>query len=162
MTAKNLFSLAGFLLASFSAGAIGSQFGPGDWFAALNKPSWNPPGWIFGPVWSLLYTMMAVAAWRVWRVWRVWRKAGFRGAPVALGVFAFQLVLNAAWSWLFFGLHRMDLAFFEINVLWFAILATALAFRRIDRPAAWMLVPYLAWVAFATVLNATFWRLNPV
>ena len=141
-------------LASFSAGAIGSQFGPGDWFAALTKPSWNPPGWLFGPVWSLLYTMMGVAAWRVWRV------GGFGGARVAMGAFAFQLVLNAAWSWLFFGLHRMDLAFFEIIVLWFAILATAIAFRRIDRPAAWMLVPYLAWVAFATVLNATFWRLN--
>ena len=103
MTAKNLFSLAGFLLASFSAGAIGSQFMPGDWFTALNKPSWNPPGWLFGPVWTLLYLLMGVAA------WRVWRKAGFRGAPVALGVFACQLVLNAAWSWLFFGLHLQHL-----------------------------------------------------
>ena len=88
MTAKNLFSLAGFLLASFSAGAIGSQFGPGDWFAALTKPSWNPPGWLFGPVWSLLYTMMGVAAWRVCRV------GGFGGARVAMALFAFQLVLN--------------------------------------------------------------------
>lgn len=154
MTAKNLFSLAGFLLASFAAGAFGSQFMPGDWYRALNKPSWNPPGWLFGPVWSLLYTMMGVAA------WRVWRKAGFRGAPVAMGAFAIQLVLNAAWSWLFFGLHRMDLAFVEIVAMWCAILATAIAFHRIDRPAVWMLGPYLAWVAFASVLNATLWSLN--
>lgn len=155
MKFTNLIGLIVSLALCFSAAAIGTRFMPGEWYAGLAKPSWNPPGWLFGPVWSLLYTLMGVAA------WRVWRKAGFRGAPLAMAAFAIQLVLNAVWSWLFFGLHRMDLAFVEIVALWCAILATAIAFHRIDRPAAWMLAPYLAWVAFASVLNATLWRLNP-
>jgi benzodiazapine receptor len=151
---RQFLALGGFLAASFAAAAFGSRFLPGEWYAALAKPAWNPPNWIFGPVWTLLYTMMGVAA------WRVWRKAGFRRAPVAMGVFALQLILNAAWSWLFFGLHRMDLAFAEILVLWAAILATAVSFHRHDRLAAWLLAPYLAWVSFAAVLNFTLWRLN--
>ena len=154
MKPKHIIALFVSLVVCFGAAAIGSRFMPGEWYAGVAKPSWNPPNWIFGPVWSLLYTLMAVAA------WRIWRKVGFRGASGALGLFGIQLALNAAWSWLFFGLHRMDWAFAEILVLCAAILATMIAFRRIDRPAAWMLVPYLAWVAFASVLNGTLWRLN--
>lgn len=154
MKPTHLIGLIGFLVLCFGAAAIGAQFMPGEWYAGLAKPSWNPPNWIFGPVWSLLYTLMAVAA------WRVWRRAGFRGAGQAMAAFGIQLVLNAAWSWLFFGRHRMDLAFVEILALWIAILATTIAFQRIDRPAAWLMVPYLAWVAFAAVLNGVLWRMN--
>ena len=154
MKPTHLIGLFVSLVLCFGAAAIGTQFMPGEWYAGVAKPSWNPPNWIFGPVWSLLYTLMAVAA------WRVWRKAGFRGSGQAMAAFGIQLVLNAAWSWLFFGRHRMDLAFVEIIALWVAILATMIAFHRIDRPAAWLLAPYLAWVAFASVLNGTLWRLN--
>lgn len=154
MKPASLLGLVVSLVAAFSAAWFGARFGPGDWYAGLAKPTWNPPNWIFGPVWTLLYTLMAVAA------WRVWRKAGFKNAGPALALHAGQLLLNAAWSWLFFGLHRMDLAFAEILVLWAAILATALAFRRHDRVAAWLMAPYLAWVSFAAVLNFTLWRMN--
>lgn len=154
MKPKPLIALIVSFVLCFGAAAIGSQFMPGEWYAGVAKPSWNPPNWIFGPVWSLLYTLMAVAA------WRVWRKAGFRGSGQAMAAFGVQLVLNAAWSWLFFGLHRMDLAFVEILALWVAILATVIAFYRIDRTAAWLMAPYLAWVTFASVLNFTLWRMN--
>ena len=115
--------LAAFIALAFVAGAIGGQFEPGAWYAALTKPSWNPPDWVFAPVWSTLYILMGIAAWLVWR-----RTQTF-GWPLALWVF--QLVLNAAWAWLFFGLHRPDFAFAEIIVLLIAILATIVAFWRV-------------------------------
>ena len=139
------------LLLAFGAAALGAQFAPGEWYASLRKPPWNPPGWIFGPVWTLLYAAMAVAAWRVWR-------AG--GARPALAAYGVQLVLNAAWSWLFFGLRRPDLAFAEILLLWGAILVTMILFLRKDRPAGLLMAPYLAWVSFAAILNFTLWRMN--
>ena len=128
---------------------------PGEWYAALQKPSWNPPGWIFGPVWSALYAMMAVAA------WLVWRRGGFATQRRPLALFLGQLTLNAAWTPLFFGLHRPGIAFAEIILLWLAIAATLVVFRPVNRVAAWLLAPYLAWVGFAAVLNFTLWRLNP-
>ena len=146
--------LPGWLLLPFAAAAVGTRFMPGAWYASLVKPAWNPPNWIFGPVWTLLYVLMGVAA------WLVWRRVGWSGARLALGLFIVQLVLNAAWSWLFFGLHRPDLAFVDICALWGLILAVAVLFGRVDRLAAALLVPYLAWVGFATVLNFTIWRLN--
>ena len=112
---------AGWLVLCFAAAALGGFFLPGEWYAQLRKPSWNPPGWIFGPVWTALYTMMAVAA------WLVWRRGGFAAQRVPLGLFLLQLLLNAAWSPLFFGLHHPALAFVEIVMLWLAILATVLA-----------------------------------
>jgi len=125
------------------------------WYAALRKPSWNPPNWIFGPVWSMLYLLMAVAA------WLVWRRRGFVGAsPLPLALFGVQLVLNGLWSVLFFGWHRPDLALIEIVFLWSAILATMLAFRRVVPLAAALLAPYLLWVTFAAFLNFTIWKLN--
>jgi len=126
-----------------------------NWYAALTKPSWNPPNWVFGPVWTILYLMMAIAAWLVWR-----RKGSVAAAAVPLALFAVQLLLNALWSYLFFGLHRPDLAFAEIVLLWAAILATMLAFRRAVPLAGWLLLPYLLWVTFAAFLNFTIWRLN--
>lgn len=147
--------LTGSLLLAFSAATPGALFPPGDWYAALAKPAWNPPNWIFGPVWTALYAMMAVSAWLVWQ--------GSEGAVRrrALGWYAVQLVLNAAWTPLFFGLHFLGVAFAEILLLWVAIAATIAAFRRVSRVAAWLLVPYLAWVSFAAALNFTLWRLNP-
>lgn len=154
MTARQWLGLGGFLLLTFAAAAIGSQFMPGEWYARLAKPSWTPPSWLFGPVWTLLYVLMAVAA------WLVWKDRGFAGARVALVLYGVQLALNAAWSWLFFGLQRPGLAFAEILVLWIAILATLIAFWRHRALAGALLVPYLAWVSFATALNLAIWRLN--
>ncbi|MFM2196772.1 MAG: hypothetical protein RLZZ505_204 [Verrucomicrobiota bacterium] len=128
---------------------------PGDWYASLDKPSWNPPGWIFGPVWSALYAMMAVAA------WLVWKQGGFAIRRKALGLFLAQLLLNALWTPLFFGMHLPGVAFAEILLLWLAIAATLIVFRSVNRTASWLLVPYLAWVSFAAVLNGTLWRMNP-
>lgn len=146
--------LAGFVVLCFSAAAFGSQFMPGEWFAGLKKPSWNPPNWIFGPVWSALYTMMALAA------WLVWRRGGFKLNQFPLSLFLTQLFLNALWSWLFFGLKNPALAFVEILLLWIAICGTIVAFWPKPRAAAWLLVPYLAWVSFAAVLNFALWQLN--
>lgn len=142
------------ILLGLSAGLAGSRWLPGAWYAALEKPAFNPPSWIFAPVWTTLYVLMGVAA------WLVWRRAGFATARGALVLFAAQLGLNALWSYVFFGAHRMGWALAEMGVLWAAILATILAFRRHSTLAAGLLVPYLAWVSFAAVLNLALWRLN--
>jgi translocator protein len=122
-----------------------------NWYAGLAKPSWTPPGWLFGPVWSVLYLSMAVAAWLVWRK---------GNAPVPLALFTVQLAFNVAWSWLFFGLHSPGAAFIDIILLWAAIAATMIAFWRRSPVAGMLFVPYLAWVSFAAVLNFAIWRLN--
>ncbi len=145
----------GFVLACAAAASTGIVYRPGRWYANLNQPAWRPPDALFGPVWLALYIMMAIAG------WLVWREAGLAGAALPLGLYALQLVLNGLWSWLSFRLRRLDLAFFEMGALWLAILATILAFRPISPTAAWLLVPYLAWVSFALFLNFTLWRLNP-
>jgi tryptophan-rich sensory protein len=152
---RTILGLFGWLLLCFAAAAGGALYMPGEWYAALNKPAWNPPGWIFGPVWTAHYAMMAVAA------WLVWQRGGFAGQGRPLGLFLAQLALNALWTPLFFGLRLPGVAFAEILLLWLAILATLLAFCPVSRVAAWLLAPYLAWVSFAAVLNGTLWRLNP-
>ena len=139
-----------------AAAVFGGQFMPGPWYAALAKPEWNPPNWLFGPVWTVLYVMIAVAGWLAWR-----QGGGWRGALLPLTLWLVQLVLNAAWSWLFFGQRRMDLAFAEIVVLWLLILACVVLFWRIKPLAGAVMLPYLAWVGFAAFLNYTIWRLNP-
>jgi benzodiazapine receptor len=121
------------------------------WYPTLVKPSWNPPSWVFGPVWTALYLMMATAAWLVWRTGNATR-------PMA--VFALQLAINLSWSGVFFGLRRPDLALIDIAFLWVAIAATVFVFRRRSRLAAALLVPYLLWVSFATALNAAITHLN--
>jgi len=148
-------ALAGWLLLCFAAASMGALFMPGEWYAALNKPAWNPPGWIFGPVWTALYIMMAVAA------WLVWRQGGWSKQRKPLLRFLGQLALNALWTPLFFGLHWPGVAFLEIILLWLAIAWTIAAFWCVQRAAAWLLAPYLAWVSFAAVLNGALWRLNP-
>ena len=125
-----------------------------DWYAGLNKPSWNPPNWIFGPVWSTLYLMMSIS------VWLVWRRSGFQNAKSALIWFGIQLVLNTLWSVLFFGLHQPGWAIFEIIALWLAIAITIGLFWKHSKLAATLLVPYLLWVSFASWLNFTIWSLN--
>jgi translocator protein len=151
---SNVLPLAGWLVICFAAASLGALFMPGEWYAALRKPSWNPPAWIFGPVWSALYAMMGVAA------WLVWKQGGFTTQRRPLSLFFLQLALNAAWTPLFFGLHWLGAALGEITCLWLAIAATLAAFRRVSRPASWLLAPYLAWVSFAALLNFTLWRLN--
>lgn len=146
--------LIGFLVACFLAAATGILFKPGAWYEGLNKPSWRPPNWLFAPVWTLLYVMMAVAG------WLVWRSAGFGGGAGPLSLFALQLALNALWTPVFFGLHRQDLGFAVIVALWLAIAATIVAFATISPAAAVLMVPYLAWVSFASVLNYTVWQMN--
>ncbi len=124
------------------------------WYSALTKPSWTPPNWIFGPVWTVLYIAMAVAA------WLVWRQKGLPGARGALVLFALQLGFNVAWSWLFFGLRNPGLGFLDILLLWIAIAVTLVVFWRKSVAAGVLLVPYLAWVTFATALNFSIWQMN--
>ncbi|HEX8456470.1 MAG TPA: TspO/MBR family protein [Pyrinomonadaceae bacterium] len=143
--------------ACFAAAGLGSVYTTPSiptWYASLQKPAWTPPAWVFGPVWTLLYLLMAVA------VWLVWRERGFTGARPALTLFAVQLTLNALWSVVFFGWKRPGLALVEIYFLWAAIFATMLSFWRISHAAAWLIWPYLLWVTFAGFLNLSIWRLN--
>lgn len=149
--------LVAFLALCLGAGGLGAIATTPEidgWYRTLQKPGWNPPDAVFGPVWTTLYIMMGVAA------WLIWKRAGFRAASRPLTLFLVQLGLNVAWSWIFFRLHQPGWAFVEILVLWAAILATTVTFFRRSPFAGWLMVPYLAWVSFASVLNFTIWRLN--
>jgi tryptophan-rich sensory protein len=148
---ENLRGLIVYLLLPFVAASVGAFAKPGPWYSTLPKPSWTPPGWIFGPVWTVLYTMMGIAAWLVWKKVGWWHPA--------LRLFYFQLLLNALWSPLFFGFRRPDLAFVDIVLLECAIIGTTIAFWRISQAAGVLFLPYLAWVSFATVLNFAVWRM---
>lgn len=140
------------LLLVAAVAVFGSRFAPGEWYQELAKPVWTPPNWLFGPAWTVLYVLMALAAWKVW--------IAVRGIDRALVVYAVQLLLNAIWSWLFFGLQRVDLALADIIALWLWIVVTIVLFRRRDRLASMLLWPYLAWVTYAAALNFEIWRLN--
>lgn len=153
MAGGKYISLILFVAAVAAISLFGSLFIPGEWYAGLRKPAWNPPAWVFAPVWTTLYLMMAVAAWQVWL-------RAHRQRNRALKWWGIQLLLNGAWSWLFFGLHRPGWAFAEMSVLLLAIVITIRLFRRVRRSAAVLMTPYLAWVAFAWVLNLAIWRLN--
>lgn len=146
--------LIGWTLLPFVAAVLGAAFPPDAWFAALNKPSWQPPNWLFGPVWTLLYLSMGLAA------GLVWLRGPSARSKAALVLFFVQLAVNALWTPVFFGLREMGWALLVIVLLALLIIATIRAFWRVHRLAAWMLLPYLAWVSFATALNATLWRLN--
>jgi benzodiazapine receptor len=125
------------------------------WYQGLNKPTWNPPNWVFGPVWTLLYILMGIAAWLVWR--RGWDNPQVQ---VALAIFGIQLLLNLFWSLIFFGLHSPGWAVLEIVALWGFILATIVLFYRLESAAGLLLIPYQLWVTFAAALNAAVWQLN--
>ena len=150
--------LAGWLLVSFAAAAVGglASVRAGAFYQQLSRPGWAPPASVFGPVWSVLYLLMALAA------WLVWRERGFGGARTALGLFLLQLAANALWTWLFFAWRQGALAFGEILVLWFLIVATLVAFWRVRPTAALLLLPYLGWVSFAAVLTYAVWQRNPL
>lgn len=143
--------LAGVVGVFFTAPAIPT------WYAELAKPALDPPAWVFGPVWTTLYFLMGVAAFLVWQ-----RDINRRNVKIALGVFVVQLALNALWSILFFGMRNPGVAFIEIIFLWVAISATIVVFAKISRSAAWLLVPYIAWVSFAAYLNYVIWTLNSI
>ncbi len=149
----SLSSLLFWLTLSFVPGLAGMAFPPDDWYRGLIKPGWNPPAWVFGPTWTLLYILIGVAVYRVAR-------RDSPHTPVALTWFFAQLVLNALWTPLFFGLHRPDLALVCIVALWLAIVGMMRAFARVSPGASAMLTPYLLWVSFATALNAAIWHLN--
>ena len=139
---------------SFAAAGVGSRFLPGDWYDHLVKPAFNPPAWVFAPVWTPLDLVMGIAA------WLVWQKRGLARVAPARAPFLAQLALNAAWSWLFFGLHHLGWALVDLAALWLAIGATLLAFWAHRPLAGLLLVPYLLWVSFAALLNFQLWRLN--
>lgn len=152
---RSALALLGWLALTFCAPALGALAGmPGEWYASLHKPAWNPPSWLFGPVWTTLYTMMAVAA------WQVWRRGGWRQQARPLALYLLQLALNAAWTPLFFGLRAPGWALLDIVLLLAAIVATLAAFGRASRLAACLLAPYALWAGFATFLNFTLWQLN--
>jgi len=149
--------LLAWLAICFAAAGIGAAASvqAGSFYRELVRPEWAPPAGIFGPVWSILYGLMAVSAW-----W-VWRSQAFATTRGALAVFLLQLIVNALWSWLFFSWHLGAWALVDISVLLVLIVVTMTLFWRISRGAALLLLPYLAWVAFATALNVAIWRLNP-
>lgn len=154
---RRLLGLAGWVLLCLAVAAVSGWAtveGVRTWYPTIAKPSWTPPSWLFGPVWTALYVAMGVAAWRVWRI------GGFRAARTALGLFLAQLAVNGLWSPIFFAWHRLGLAVLDIGLLWLLIVATIVAFRRHDRVAALLLLPYLAWVTFASALTVAIWRLN--
>ncbi len=154
---RDALALAGFVVGCLAISAIGgavTALSVDGWYRALAKPAFNPPDWVFAPVWTALYLMMAVAA------WRVWRRSAADGRARALALFGLQLALNLLWSCLFFGLMAVGAALGDIVLLWVVIVATAAAFGRIDRAAGWLMVPYAVWVLFAAALNAAIWWLN--
>jgi benzodiazapine receptor len=154
---RGINTLIASLAACFFVAALGgywTSLGLGPWYDSLTKPSWTPPNRVFGPVWTTLYSLMGVAAWLVWRV----RERP--GARVALILYAIQLTLNLVWSGIFFGLRSVGWGFFEVAFLWASILATIVAFAKVRPAASALLVPYLAWVSYASALNFALWRLN--
>ncbi len=151
-TIGRLPSLLVFLVAVALVAAFGAQFEPGAWYAQLNKPDWNPPSWVFGPVWTLLYMAIAVAGWLVWRE--------TREVGAVLQLWGVQLIANGLWSWLFFGLHRPDIALIDIALLLCLIVAFMIAARRQSVLASWLFVPYAVWVGFAAALNGSIWSAN--
>jgi len=155
---KDILTLIVLVLICQAAGGIGGLFtatSVGTWYAGLRKPPYNPPGWIFGPVWTVLYALMGVAAWLVVR--RGWDSVAVKAA---LAAFVAQLVLNMLWSAVFFGMRSPGIAFIELLGLWVAILVTIRLFWRVSPTAGALLVPYVLWVSFAAVLNYSIWRLN--
>jgi translocator protein len=141
--------VVGFTSGFFTVTSVGS------WFQTINKPSWNPPGWIFGPVWTTLYVFMGISLYLVWK-----SDACVMLKKTAISLFALQMILNFFWSLIFFNQHQVGWALVEIIALWFFILLTIFAFAQVNKTAAWLLVPYISWVSFAMILNYAIWKLN--
>ena len=157
MISKRLFDFLGlafWIVVTFGIAVIASQFEPGEWYTSLAKPSWTPPGWLFGPVWGLLYLSMSVAA------WLVWRRRSRLSVSLPLIIYLAQLGLNGLWSWLFFGNRLIGYALLDIIILTILITITLNMFVKIDKIAGLLFIPYLIWVCFATALNFQIWRMN--
>ena len=150
------YSLAMSLLICFIPSFIGVYFRPGDWYMEIIKPSWTPPGWIFGPVWTMLYICMGIA------LWMVWESRDKTNIKLPLIVFSIQLILNAMWSCIFFGLQNLFVSVIEIYCLLAMIMLSIILFYRIRKIAGLILIPYLLWVSFASILNFTIWSLNKI
>jgi tryptophan-rich sensory protein len=150
----DLLGLAFWLVLTFGVAFFGSQFEPGAWYQTISKPDWTPPGWVFGPVWTLLYLMMAVAA------WLIWRRRAQTSVYLPLGLYIAQLLLNGLWSWFFFGRQMIGLALIDLLLLVVMVFITLVVFIRLHRWAGILLVPYLLWVCFASALNYEIFRLN--
>lgn len=179
---KNAIKLALSIVICELAGIVGSIFTTSEidtWYSTLIKPTLNPPGWVFGPVWTSLYALMGIALFIVWKnhlniknhflsentskPWNPWSRRFWFGdwqKANIVAVFVVQLVLNTAWSYIFFGLHRPDVAFFELLALWISIVYVMVNFYRVSKTAAWLLLPYIVWVTFAGYLNIMIWLLN--
>lgn len=152
MSLNDALAFGACLLACFAAASSGAFFKPGAWYELLDHPSWRPPNWLFPPAWAVLFLMIATSGWLVWRA---------VGIGLPLVVWAASLFVNAGWSWLFFGLRRPDWAFGNLSMLWLSIVANIAVFAPVSTTAAWLLVPYLAWVSFAGALNWAILRRNP-
>ena len=158
MKVNNTFKLIIAIAVSELAGIIGSLFTTPSiptWYATLTKPTFNPPSWVFAPVWTTLFVLMGIAAFLIWK-----KGLERKDVKIALSIFIGQLILNMLWSIIFFGLHNPGLAFIEIIFLWAAILVTIIYFHKISKLAAWLLVPYILWVSFAAFLNFSIWQLS--
>jgi len=144
-----------FIVIAYLPAVIGSQFLPGSWYGTLQKPIWTPPGWIFGPVWTMLYLMIGISGFLAWE----------KGDPEKrfrpFTVYGLQLLANTLWSWLFFGLHRPGFALVDLFLLWLLVLINIALFAGRSRTSAWLLMPYFAWLTFAGALNWAIFRLNP-
>ena len=178
---NNVFKLIIAVIIAELAGVFGSVFTVPNiesWYAGLTKPALNPPAWVFDPVWTTLYFLMGVALFLVWKrnfkishsllandkkPWNPWSRRLWRGNLQTfnvIAIFTVQYILNIVWSWIFFGMHLPNVAFFVILALWFSILFTIMNFYRVSKPAAWLLVPYILWVSFAAYLNLAIWLIN--
>lgn len=151
---SDLMGLAFWIVLTFSVAAFASQFEPGVWYTKIAKPIWTPPGWLFGPVWGILYLAMSVSAWLIWRH----RSTVKLSMPLAL--YLVQLLLNGLWSWLFFGRQLIGTALIDLMILTLLIAITTAMFMRIQKAAGIMMLPYLLWISFATALNFQIWRMN--
>ncbi len=151
---SDFLALAFWVALTFSVATFASQFQPGAWYATLAKPVWTPPGWLFGPVWGMLYLAMGVSAWFIWR-----RRSG-KNVRVLLGFYLAQLLVNGLWSWLFFGSQLIGAALVDLLVLVLLLAVTLSLFVRVDKRAGFLLVPYLLWCCFAAALNYQIWRMN--
>lgn len=150
----NILGLGVSILITFGVAAFASLFKPGEWYLTLTKPTWTPPGWIFGPVWGILYLSMSVS------VWLIWKQRKTQIVKIPLTLYIVQLTLNGLWSWLFFGQQLIGIALIDILLLAAIIAVTIVFFRKISKTAGLLLMPYLLWVCFATALNFEIWRIN--
>lgn len=151
---KKIGALFGWIVLCSLAGIFGAQFEPGAWYESLQKPSWTPPNWVFPVVWPILYLMMGVSAWLIWKMKEV------SIGDTEFRWFYLQLLLNAIWSWIFFGRQMISTALADIFLLWIAILFTILLFWNRNRSAGLLLIPYLLWISYASALNLAIWQLN--